>query len=271
MNNTIHNILIVGYGFVGKAVHHSLIADRRDTESGELSFKITILDPAAGFNPPLDNSFTAIFVCVPTPTVDGTCDDSIVLEQVEKFKNVTCPLIIRSTIPPSSIKKILSIKPDIVYMPEFLREKHWQYDAINPEIVVIGTDSEEMKLRVYEILEDSSIKYYNTTVSFVSPIEASLFKYAANTFLAMKVVYMHELHKWMISENMGDSWSNLSMLMKFDSRFGSSHFDAPGEHGYGYSGSCFPKDTQALVTESKDRLTLLKSAIEANTRLRNSV
>jgi UDP-glucose 6-dehydrogenase len=68
---------------------------------------------------------------------------------------------------------------------------------------------------------------------------------------------------------MGEHWDTLSGLMQSDARFGSSHFSAPGHHGLGYSGSCFPKDTQALVTESNGELSLLQATIASNNKLRS--
>ena len=266
------NILIIGYGFVGKAVEHSFMADyaRRNL------FKIHIIDPAQGF--PEDaaqiDKMDVVFICVPSPQMDtGECDDSLVLYYTFKLRDVKCPVIVKSTIPPTTIEHLLVIKPDIVYMPEFLREKHWQEDSVKPFAVVIGTTDDKMAARVHDIMRMSCINFNGIRVIQSSPIEASIMKYTINTFLAMKVVYMNQLHEWMSSRGyaQGLGWQSLTELLKLEPRLGGTHFDVPGDHGFGYSGTCFPKDVSAFVLETGGKMTLLEEAQEANKRLRGEL
>lgn len=266
---SIQNILIVGYGFVGKAAHHIFTGSQ-----GDAAFKINIIDPALNLQSDVDPaSCEAIFICVPSPqAIDGHCNDSIVISVVEKYAGLNVPVIVRSTIPPSSIEKLLKIIPDIVYLPEFLREKNWEHDAINPPTVLIGTTSGQMSNRVHALLMSSRMNLKNAnTVKRVHPVEASLFKYAANTFLAVKVVYMHELNRFMHESDYHMFWDSLKDTMQHDDRFGSSHFNAPGDHGYGYGGTCFPKDMNAFAKEGKGKLSLIESAITSNAHLQTTI
>jgi UDPglucose 6-dehydrogenase len=257
-------ILIVGFGFVGQAVNHSLTADPEKAKN----FSIDILDPAKGKIDLKHPQHDAIFICVPTPSnEDGSCNDKLVVDYVKRFENAFCPVIVRSTVPPSTIEKLEQINPNIVYMPEFLREKTWAEDSVSPHIIIIGCQTKKTFEKVKRLIELSSIN--QTHIEWVDPTEASLFKYAANTFLSMKVVYMHELYKWMMSIGKDHSWNTLASLMIDDGRFGSSHFLTPGHHGFGYSGSCFPKDTKALAFEGAGQLSLLEAVIKSNDRLRN--
>lgn len=262
----IFNILIIGYGFVGKSIEH-IFKNSRKAE-----FNITILDPAKGLVPVFNIADqSAIFICVGTPqSTNGSCNDQALLECMYKVAEATCPVIIKSTAPPSVIRRLMDIKRDLVYYPEFLREKHWEYDSLHPDFIVLGTVSAEKFKTVSDLLhlskiEDSkSVKILN-----VHPVQASLYKYAANTFLATKVVYMHELYKWMVSDGMEMHWHALVGLMSLDSRLGTSHLIAPGDHGLGYSGTCFPKDMEALLYESENQLHLIEAAINVNKELRN--
>ena len=256
-------ILIVGFGFVGQAVNHSLISDPEKAKN----FSIDILDPAKGKVDMKHQQHDAIFICVPTPSnADGSCHDNIVVEYVKRFENAFCPVIVRSTVPPSTIEKLEEINPNIVYMPEFLREKTWAEDSVSPHIIIIGCQTKKTFEKIKSLVALSSIN--QTHIEWVDPVEASLFKYAANTFLSMKVVYIQEMFKWLGSIGKEKSWDTLVALMKDDDRFGSSHFTAPGDHGFGYSGSCFPKDTSALAFEGAGQLSLLDAVIKSNDRLR---
>jgi UDPglucose 6-dehydrogenase len=260
-------ILIVGYGFVGKAVHHSLTA----TEKAAANVQVHILDPMQGHDG-TSSPFDTVFICVPTPSnPDGSCDDHLVVEYVERFSATTFnPLIIvRSTVPPTTIKNLLKINPGIVFMPEFLREKSWKEDSVNPHMILIGTLSDSSYQLTLNTIRKSAVQFNFRNIQRAHPVEASLFKYAANTFLATKVVFLHEMATWLNAVGDGAHFDALSILMQGDSRFGNTHFKVPGDHGYGYGGSCFPKDMRALAQEGNGNLSLIEAAIKANDKLQN--
>jgi UDPglucose 6-dehydrogenase len=250
-------IIIIGYGFVGQAVQYTFKSDKTS--------ETYVHDPDKGHvlsQQDYENA-DAIFICVPTPAKEnGECDSSIVLEYVRKFYNMTCPVIIRSTVPPSFTQMTeFEMKDNFIFMPEFLREKHWRYDCDHPVAVLIGTKSEERFKQVKKLYEHTDHKL--STAIQVDPTVASLYKYATNSFLAMKVVFMHQLQ--LASKDIAD-WNQLEHLLITDTRIGPTHTQAPGVHGYGYGGTCFPKDTRAFVSDLK-QLTLLEKVIEENDKL----
>lgn len=249
-------ILIVGYGFVGRAISSIL---------SRTSFNVIIHDPAKGYSAAFDAiKPDAVFICVPTPTKDGECDDSLVRYYTAMLAHHDCPIIIKSTVPPSTVEKLLVMRPDIVIMPEFLREENWHHDVRWPANTIIGCDDMRTLEKTFKIIRVSDIHIGNYFPC--AAIEASIVKYIANTFLAMKVVYMHQMEKWVSTR--GIDWQRIESILKYDPRLGTSHFKSPGRHGYGFSGTCFPKDIQALVTEAKGALSLLEEVIKQNKILR---
>lgn len=249
-------VLIVGFGFVGRAIHSILPGT---------DFCKIIHDPAEGYSAAFDAiKPDAVFICVPTPTKDGACDDSLVRYYTAMVAHYDCPVIIKSTVPPSTVDKLLVIKPDIVIMPEFLRESNWQEDVRWPLTTVVGCDDMKTLTKVFNLIMKSDIcvnKYLPCSAK-----EASMIKYIANSFLAMKVVYMHQMEKWATSQGM--NWDRISSMLAHDQRIGHTHLQSPGAHGYGYAGTCFPKDIEALVHEAAGSLGLLEDVIKHNNSLR---
>jgi UDPglucose 6-dehydrogenase len=263
MISTLPKILIVGYGFVGKATQSIL----------HLAFDVEILDPAKDHPWPQDvepwlQKFDAIFLCLPTPTVESKCDYSLVEAYVRTTNHLTCPIIIRSTIPPSAIDFLLTINPDLVYFPEFLREKTWDEDVRWPEFLIMGSNNNQHVVRLQQILRKSDSNCKN--VLTMTPQQASLFKYVHNTFLATKVVFFHELFKWLSSIGKEKDFEAIQYFLEWNPKVGQNHTKAPGDHGLGYAGSCFPKDMLAFATEAGGALTLLEAAIKSNERLRDA-
>lgn len=250
MNQSIKHILIIGYGFVGKAVKYSFTGTMLDVQP---SFEFHVTDPKYPAVEPDIKSMDAIYICVPTPSTEtGACDASAVFEHVNRIaaQTTSALVVLRSTVPPSVIQKLLEIYPNLVYMPEFLRERSWQHDTLYPPLIVVGCRDLTSIAKVHDLIKLSKVKVGETRV--VDPVEASIFKYAHNTFLSTKIVFMHEMYKWVCDSFDQDSvkWSNISNLLDSDPSVGVSHTTAPGYHGLGYSGSCLPKDTLALISES---------------------
>jgi UDPglucose 6-dehydrogenase len=257
---------IIGYGFVGKAVANSF-ADRSDV-------KVRINDPAF---PDISKSIDkikeksdAIFVCVPTPQYDhGGCDTSIlegVLEQLLGYEGI---VICKSTAPPILYRRLehdLGLK--LVHAPEFLTASNANYDYINPVNVVIGC-----KHKLYEEASQfilPFIQFAPANVEYCSIAEAAMFKYVANTMLAMKVVINNEYAE--LCEKLNINWENVADIASGDARLGNTHWKVPGPDGKrGFGGACFPKDTSALLNIANElnlKMTMLKSAIVRNNDLR---
>lgn len=248
-------IAIIGYGFVGQALHSVL---KRSSTPGPL-----ILDPAldhtfiGGVDGLLLNEPDIIFLCLPTPTVDGKCDDSLIIEHAEKLKDWAGCLVIKSTVPPSTVEHILKIRPSTVIWPELLREAQASRDMQWPSVIVVGAPTKmHFNFIVKFIKEHTEIHWNkapypheNSKIRHVKPVEASIFKYTVNSFLATKTVFFHQMQRWMETSGRGESYDVVTKLLVEEGRIGQTHMQAPGEHGYGYAGSCFPKDVEALLDQ----------------------
>ena len=266
MNKTNLKMGIVGHGFVGKATDwgfskniSKLIIDPKYNNS---------IHDLTNFKPEV------IFVCVPTPMLDnGFQDSSIVTEVVSEIaEHVPDALIvIKSTITPSVINELRNISSKLVYNPEFLREKHANYDFENSEMIILGGEREDCE-KVASVYKNHSVcKLHNFhNVDFAT---ASFIKYSINTFLATKVIYFNELYNLFSELKTSDSWQHVIDIISYDKRIGNSHMNVPGHDGKrGFGGACFPKDSTALIQFAKSikaDLSILKSVIRANNEIRS--
>ena len=213
-----------------------------------------------------------IFICVGTPTKkNGSSADlsqiykvsKEIISSINKFKIV----ITKSTVPVTTgdeIEKILSKRNNkkkfsVVSNPEFLREGEAIRDFIYPDRVIIGTDSNKanriLKSLYFPIIKKKS-RYFNT-----SRRGAELIKYASNAFLATKISFINEIAN--LCEKTGVDIKDVSLGMGSDERIGERFLRA----GPAYGGSCFPKDTRALIdtgNKFKTDLTIVKSVVNSN-------
>jgi UDPglucose 6-dehydrogenase len=212
-----------------------------------------------------------IFVCVPTPMKHtGECNLSIVDNVINKLNdaNINSNIIIRSTVLPGTTNKY-----NCYFMPEFLTEKNYINDFINCKNWVIGCGSEEInqdflnkyKLLINNAYNENKIKY-NSVIPMLNS-EAELTKYTRNCFLALKVSFFNEIHN--ICSLLNINYDNCIKGVVCDQRIGSSHTQVPGHDGkFGYGGTCFPKDTNALNSFAKNELNMesliLSAAIKRN-------
>ncbi len=213
-----------------------------------------------------------IFICVGTPTnkKTNTADLKYVFQVSKKIKkNLNSYKIIvnKSTVPVTTgdkIEKILKTKSnigkfDVISNPEFLREGEAIRDFIYPDRIVIGTNSlranRVMKSLYLPIIKKTS-RYFKT-----SRRAAELIKYASNAFLATKISFINEVAN--LCEKTGVDIKDISLGMGLDQRIGDRFLRA----GPGYGGSCFPKDTRAIVTiakKFKTNLSIIKTVIKSN-------
>ena len=256
---------IIGYGFVGKAL-----------ESGiKDSVEILKIDPALGTSISNLKDFKPdiCFICVPTPmNEDGSQDITILQEVIDGLKgaSISSLIVLKSTVLPSHIHSIQKEIPDLVFNPEFLRERSANEDFINSKLIIFGGLDKSTT-----ILADF---YKNHTLcktqdyQFTDVISASLVKYAINTFLATKVTFFNELNQIFNESDAIDSWSNFIKIISMDTRIGSSHMEVPGFDGkLGYGGTCFPKDCKALIKYSEQinsPFELLKKTNQINNKIR---
>tara|TARA_R110000796_G_scaffold22986_3_gene66133 strand:+ start:2135 stop:2965 length:831 start_codon:yes stop_codon:yes gene_type:complete len=244
-------ILIVGHGFVGKAVDYGF--------SHPLVEK-TIVDPKYGlFISDINIAlFDIAFVCVPTPMGDdGTVDSSILDVILGDLVDHNITIIVKSTVTPDIVKQWPN---NIVYNPEFLTEKSASEQFVNPPFHVLGGEEHAVS-KVVSLYEKYSLCSPCPILKMTAE-EASFVKYTINSFLATKVTFFNQLYDAVSSTD-----ANFSTIIKavgMDSRIGSSHTKVPGFDGkQGYGGACFPKDTLA-ITKYTNKLTLLEKAIIIN-------
>jgi UDPglucose 6-dehydrogenase len=199
----------------------------------------------------------AVFIAVGTPTRrgDGHADLSYVFaaaEQVARVLSDYAVIVTKSTVPVGTSRRIAEIvratRPDLEFdvasNPEFLREGNAIGDFMRPDRVVIGTESE----RARDVLRQLYRPLYliEAPIVFTGIETAELTKYAANAFLAMKVTFINEMSD--LCEKVGADVHDVARGIGLDGRIGRK-FLHPGP---GYGGSCFPKDTLALMRTAQD-------------------
>jgi UDPglucose 6-dehydrogenase len=224
-----------------------LVAD--NANAGRLTFGNDIATAVSGVD--------AVFIAVGTPTRrgDGHADLSYVFAAVEQVARVLtgyCVIVTKSTVPVGTgrrIKEILaSIRPDlqvdVASNPEFLREGSAIGDFMRPDRVVIGAETE----RAREVLRLLYRPLYliEAPILFTNLETAELIKYSANSFLAMKVTFINEMAD--ICERAGADVHDVARGIGLDGRIGKK-FLHPGP---GFGGSCFPKDTLAMMRIAQD-------------------
>lgn len=255
-------IVIVGHGFVGKAVDYGFPVPDED--------KI-IIDPKYGKtfeNTYLDFGWvpTFVFVCVPTPMgKDGEIDASIIEETMYQLheKNPKANVIIKSTITPEIVKR-LELKYNFVYNPEFLTEKSANEDFVNPFMHVFGGYYKSTK-EVEELYKFHSL-CKPCPVYHMSAVDASFVKYGINAFLATKVLWFNQFYD--VVKDQGGNFNKIVSAITQDNRVARSHTTVPGFDGKrGFGGACFPKDTAAFL-KMDPSFTVLKEVIDANNEYR---
>ena len=213
-----------------------------------------------------------IFICVGTPTKKrGTSADLTqifdVAKEISSSINKFKIIITKSTVPVTTgdnIVKILSKKNkkskfSVVSNPEFLREGEAIRDFTYPDRIVIGSNdkkSNSILKNLYAPLISKGAEYMHT-----SRRAAELIKYASNAFLATKVTFINEIAN--LCEKIQINVEDISIGMGLDKRIGSRFLRA----GPAYGGSCFPKDTKAIISTAKNfstNLSIIKSVIKSN-------
>ena len=215
-----------------------------------------------------------IFICVGTPTLKNSDSADLkyvfnVAKQLKKIISRYKIIVTKSTVPVCTGDKIENILSnltnknlvDVVSNPEFLREGEAIRDFVHPDRVIIGTNSKKANKimnALYAPIVKKTSRYYNT-----SRRGAELIKYASNAFLATKITYINELAN--LCEKTGVDIKDISVGMGSDERIGGRFLRA----GPAYGGSCFPKDTRALINTAnqfKTDLSIVKSVVKSNNK-----
>ena len=242
-----------------------------NVSSGRLSFTT---DLAAAVS-----SSDAVFIAVGTPSRrgDGHADLSYVhgaAAQIAEALDGYTVVVTKSTVPVGTgndVERIIrETRPDaecdVVSNPEFLREGSAIEDFMRPDRVVIGTDSEDAQVLMRALYRPLSL--IETPILFTNRETAELIKYATNAFLATKISFINELAD--LCEEVGADVRDVSRGMGSDGRIGSK-FLHPGP---GYGGSCFPKDTLALVRTAQEAgapIRIVEAVVDINTERKKSM
>jgi UDPglucose 6-dehydrogenase len=228
------------------------------------------------FSTDLDSSIKKsdiVFICVGTPTKKNGIGADLsqiysVSKEISKSINKFKIIITKSTVPVTTgdeiekilLKKVNKNKFSVISNPEFLREGEAIRDFIYPDRVVVGANdkkSANILKNLYSPLISKGAKFISTNRR-----AAELIKYASNAFLATKITFINEIAN--LCEKTGIDVEDISIGIGLDKRIGSRFLRA----GPAYGGSCFPKDTKAIVTTAnkfKTDLSVIKSVIKSNT------
>ena len=214
-----------------------------------------------------------VFIAVGTPTTqgDGHADLSFVFEAAAEIGHAIdgyTVVVTKSTVPVGTGREIhriiseirVSDEFDIASNPEFLREGSAIEDFMRPDRVVIGADSKKGTRCPAPALQ-AALSALETPIIYTNIETAELIKYAANTFLAAKITFINEIAN--LCEKVGANVQEVARGIGLDGRIGSKFLHA----GPGYGGSCFPKDTLALVQTARDfdaPLKIIEAVIEVN-------
>jgi UDPglucose 6-dehydrogenase len=211
-----------------------------------------------------------IFLALPTPPGEnGSADLKYVLgvaDELGKIMDDYAVVVDKSTVPVGTADKVRQaisknskVSFDVVSNPEFLREGVAVDDFMKPDRVVIGVESERAKKLMSELY--APFVRSGNPIIYMDLRSAELTKYAANSFLAMKISFMNEIAQ--LCERMGADVDMVRLGIGSDARIG-KRFLFPG---IGYGGSCFPKDVQALVQSSSEvgyTFNILNAVINVN-------
>ena len=243
------NIILLGSeGHVGKALHEILKEHHKiikvDKELNHYCDSIKV---------------DGIIVALPTPTINGKCDVTIIDEVLQNFDFLDVPILIKSTIDLVGFGKLNTEVRDLSYSPEFLREK---------------TAVEDMKKQNHMMCCGNvdfwfEVFYHNYNRFSAHKLETLILtKYIKNSYLATKVVFFNELYQ--LCKKADIDYDIIRLLVQEDERIGTSHMNVPGEHGLGYGGSCFPKDVEAFISMARNmgsELNILDTAEKVNKEL----
>ncbi|MAY67303.1 MAG: UDP-glucose 6-dehydrogenase [Rhodospirillaceae bacterium] len=242
-----------------------------NSEAGRLSFTTDLAEAVKDAD--------AVFIAVGTPSRrgDGHADLSFVYAAAEEIAGAITGytvVVTKSTVPVGTgaeVEKIIrEARPDaqfdVVSNPEFLREGAAIEDFMRPDRVVIGTESEDAREVMRELYRP--LYLLETPIVFTRRQTSELIKYAANTFLATKITFINEIAD--LCEVLDADVQDVARGIGLDGRIGRKFLHA----GPGYGGSCFPKDTLALVRTAQDAgspLRIVETVVDINAKRKQAM
>lgn len=254
-------VAIIGHGYVGKAMEAFL----------KNHYKLFIYDPIyPSLDKALINTADIAFVCVPTPSLNGKCDTSIVEEVVGWCE--TNLIIIKSTVEPGTTDRLKqNTNKRLVFAPEYCGESsywspyQWDREIKETPFFIFGGDPNDTKLAVdaYLPITGPTKKYIQTTAK-----AAEMAKYVTNAFASMKITFSYEIAS--ICEAAELDFNIVRELWLMDPRVNPMHTAVFAENKHPFGGKCLPKDTEALIKFSESigyAPKLLNEVIQSNIRI----
>tara|TARA_B100001250_G_scaffold10769_1_gene9340 strand:+ start:4821 stop:5690 length:870 start_codon:yes stop_codon:yes gene_type:complete len=270
--NKVYNIGIIGKGFVGSAVAHGFSA----ACGYDAKIRIYDKDPSKSLDTLIEtvNESDFIFISVPTPAnKKGENDLSILINALDEIDSINNNLsnitLVRSTVVPGTTEELQNRFPNLrlVFNPEFLTERSAVFDFINQSRVILGGPKK---------YTNEVAKLYSHRFGSYMPIletdyqTAESIKYMNNLFFATKVSFLNEMY--LLVKKVDGNWEEAIEGFILDGRVGHSHLNVPGPDGkFGFGGSCFPKDIQALINFGQKlgvNMNVLEGAWKTNLEVR---
>ena len=270
--NKVYNIGIIGKGFVGSAVAHGFSA----ACGHDAKIRIYDKDPSRSSDTLIEtvNKSDFIFISVPTPAnKKGENDLSILIDALGEVdsvnNNLSNIILVRSTVVPGTTEELQNRFPNLrlVFNPEFLTERSSFFDFINQSRIILGGPK--------KYTNEVAKLYSNRFGSHVPILEtdyqtAESIKYMNNLFFATKVSFLNEMY--LLVKKVDGNWEEAIEGFILDGRIGHSHLNVPGPDGkFGFGGSCFPKDIQALINFGQKlgiNMNVLEGAWKTNLEVR---
>ena len=270
-----YSIGIVGNGFVGSSVAFGFspqtgcdtdvkIYDKQESKSTHSLEEV------------LSSEF--IFLSVPTPAnEDGSINTDIVnkaLSDISKASSTSNIILLRSTVVPGTTRSFQQkyTNLNLLFNPEFLTERSANFDFINQSRFIIGSGEHSTSKMFSENLAELFRKRFGESTSIIQTNyeTAELIKYMTNSFFATKISFLNEMK--LVADKCGVDWDTAMDGFVRDGRIGHSHLNVPGHDGkFGFGGSCFPKDIQAIIKFGKSLgldMDTLSGVWETNIKVR---
>jgi UDPglucose 6-dehydrogenase len=253
---------IVGYGVIGKA-------------TASIFPEIVVYDPLKGYPDPSPlGACDVIFICVPTPTVGGRQDISIVeqaLEWTAPFLRPEQVVAIRSTVLPGTTQRLQERHPQLglAHNPEFLRSHRAMEDAREPHRIVLGADLPHVRRALVDVYRESMVADLERRLILTDATTAELIKYAANCYLAMKISYFNEMYD--VGRALNADYETLSTALGMDPRIASGEETRINPSNRGFDDECLPKDLDAFIGFLQERgfpATMFHGTLEVNQTVR---
>jgi len=268
---------IVGNGFVGSAVQYGFSPN----VGVDAEVRVYDVNPNKSTHTLEEtvNESDFIFLSVPTPSnkngsinidiLDNALND---INEVSERDNI---VLIRSTIVPGTTRELQSKyhQLNLLFNPEFLTERSAKFDFINQSRFIVGSSGKSLNMMCAESFTDLIRDRFGDCVAVLETNyeTAEMIKYMSNCFFATKVSFMNEMYQ--IAEKSNVNWDDAVAGFVADGRIGHSHLGVPGPDGkFGFGGSCFPKDIQAMIDYAENigvEPTLLYGAWEKNLQVRS--